>query len=291
MVSEIKNKISQSNSLIDESFDVKKTSEYQLVLQIGTDGVLLAVNDKLKNKYIAFEKYTFQNIYSFTPISELLDVLIKDSKLVAHKYKSVVCLVVNNLSTIVPNPLFENENKEQYLNFNVAVNENDLVLTDDLKNLDAKNIFALPLSLKTKLGSLYEKVSYQHFSSTLLENLLLENKNQTSKKVYVHVQATHFEVIFIDGKKLVFYNTFNHHSAEDFIYYLLFSCEQLQLNPENIEVVLLGEIEKNSALYAITQKYIRTIRWGERKSNVDYSYQLQSLPKHYYFTLFSDYSV
>jgi hypothetical protein len=291
MVSEIKNKISQSNSLIDESFDVKKTSEYQLVLQIGTDGVLIAVNDKSKNKYIAFEKYTFQNIYSFTPISELLDILVKDSKLIPHTYKWVNCLVVNNLSTIVPNPLFENENKEQYLNFNVAVNENDVVLSDDLKNLDAKNIFALPLSLKIKLDALYGKVSYHHFSSTLLDNLLFENKNQNEKKVYVHVQATHFEIVYIEGKKLFFYNTFNHHSAEDFIYYLLFSCEQLQLNPENIEIILLGEIEKNSALYAIAQKYIRNIRWGERKSNVDYSYQLQSLPKHYYFTLFSDFTV
>ncbi len=58
---------------------------------------------------------------------------------------------------------------------------------------------------------------------------------------------------------------------------------------ENIEVVLLGEIERNSLLYAIAQKYIRNLKWGERKGDVDYSYQLQTLPKHFYFTLFSNY--
>ena len=289
MLSEIKNKISQSNSFIDEAFDVKKTSDYQLIIQIGMDGILLAVNNKLKNKYIAFEKYAFQNVYSFKVVPDLLDMLMKDSKLIPHQYKSVACVVVNNLSTLIPNPLFENDKKEIYLNFNVSLEDGELVAVDDLKSLDAKNIFALPVFLKSKLESVFNHVSYHHFSSALIESLLIQNKNQTSKKLYVHIQASHFEVVLIEGKNLLFYNTFNHHSAEDFIYYLLFACEQLQLNPENIEVVLLGEIEKNSTLYAIAQKYIRNIKFGERKGDVDFSYQLQTLPKHFYFTLFSNY--
>ncbi len=288
MVSEIKNKITQSNSFIDEGFDVKKTSEYQLILQIGTDGIMLAVNDKLKNRFIALETYSFQNVHSFKVIPDLLDSL-KTGKLIPHKYKSVACVVVNNLSTIVPNPLFESDKKEQYLNFNSAIEEGDVVLAEDLKSLDAKNIFALPLSLQKKLESMYDRVSYHHFSSALIENLLIQNKNQIVKKLYVHVQASHFEVIHLEGKKLLFYNTFNHHSAEDFIYYVLFACEQLQLNPENIELILLGEIERKSTLFTIAQKYIRNIKFGERKADVDYSYQLQTLPKHFYFTLFSNY--
>jgi hypothetical protein len=277
MISEIKNKVTQSNSFIDEAFDVKKTSGYQLVIQIGIDGVLLAVNDKLNNKYIAFEKY-----------ADLIDLLTKNSKLIPHNYKSVLCLVVNNLSTLIPNPLFENEKKDLYLNFNTSLKDGEFIVVDDLKNLDAKNIFALSSGLKSKLESLYPAVTYHHFSSILIESLLAQNKNQTSKKLFVHVQASHFEVVLLDGKHLQFYNTFNHHSAEDFIYYLLFVCEQLQLNPENIEVVLLGEIERNSAMYNVAQKYIRNIKWGERKGDVDYSYQLQTLPKHFYFTLFNN---
>ncbi len=289
MISEIKNKISQSNSFIDEAFDVKKTSGYQLIIQVGTDGVLLAVNDKLKNKFIAFEKYAFQNVYSFKVIPDMLNVLFKDSKLLPHKYRLVACLIVNNRSTLIPNPLFENDKKEMYLNFNTSPEEGDLVIADDLKSLDAKNIFALPMALKNKLESIFDTINYHHFSSALIESLLIQNKNKTNKKLYVHVQASHFEIVLIEGKNLIFYNTFNHHSAEDFIYYLLFACEQLHLNPENIEVVLLGEIERNSALYTIAQKYVRNLKWGERKGDADYSYQLQTLPKHFYFTLFSNY--
>lgn len=289
MISEIKNKITQSNSFIDEAFDVNKTSNCQLIIQIGMDGVQLAVNDKINNKYIAFEKYAFQNVFSFKIVPELLDILFKNSKLVPHIYKTVACVLVNDRSTLIPNPLFENDKKEMYLNFNASLDKDDLVLVDDLKSLDAKNIFVVPSALKSKLESMYNNVSFHHFSSALIENLLVQNKNQSTKKVYVHVQASHFEVVLIEGKKLIFYNTFHHHSAEDFMYYLLFACEQLQLNPENMEVVLLGEVERNSALYNVAQKYIRNLKFGERAVDVDYSYQLQTLPKYSYFTLFSNY--
>lgn len=143
--------------------------------------------------------------------------------------------------------------------------------------------------MKAKLDSHYNNIKYHHASSTLIDTLVANNKNQTGKKLFVHVQETHFETLLIDGKNLIFYNTFNYHSPEDFIYYLLFAFEQLQLNPEKIETILLGEIEKSSAVYTVTQKYIRTLKFAERSVDADYSYQLQTLPKHFYFTLFNSY--
>jgi hypothetical protein len=176
-----------------------------------------------------------------------------------------------------------------YLNFNASVDGDHLVITDEIKSLNAKNIFALPLSLKTKLDAIYHNVSYHHVSSTLIDSLLMENKNKTTKKLFIHVQASYFNAVLIEGKNLLFYNTFNHHSTEDFIYYLLFVCEQLHLNPENVEVILIGEIEKASTIYSVTQKYIRNVKFGKRVDDADYCYQLQTLPKHFYFTLFNSY--
>ncbi len=289
MTVEIKNKITQVSSFIDEAFNEKKVLDYHLIIQIGIDSIWVAVNEKAKNKYIAFQNFTFQNVFEFDEVLNLFDILVKESRLIPHKYGSVTCVVVNNLSTIIPNPLFESDRKEMYLKFNATLTGDELVAVDDLRKLDAKNVFALPSGLKSKLEFLYKNVNYHHFSSALIEALLFQNKNQTSKKLFVHIQPTHFEAVVIEGKSLIFYNTFNHHTAEDFIYYLLFVCEQLQLNPENIEVVLFGEIEKGADIYSITQKYIRNLKFGERTDDADYSYQLQSLPKHFYFTLFNSY--
>lgn len=289
MTTELKTKIRQVNSFVDESFNAKHLSNFQLVIQIGHDGLLAVVLDKEKNKYIAFEYYSFQQIYNFEPIGDLIDIASGESKILSYKYKSVTCSVVNNLSTIVPSALFEDDRKKLYLKFNTSLQGDELVMTDELRNLDAKNVFALPFMLKAKLDSMYSKVTYHHFSSGLIETLLSQNKNETKKKLYVHVQASHFEAIVIEGKKLLFYNTFSYLSAEDFMYYLLFVCEQLHLNPENTETIMIGEIERTSAIYPLAQKYIRTLKFGTRPDNSDYSYQLQTFPKHFYFSLFNSY--
>lgn len=61
----------------------------------------------------------------------------------------------------------------------------------------------------------------------------------------------------VKGNKLILFNSFEYSSPEDFIYYILFTFEQLQLNPDSVSVKLLGTISKDSAYFEIAYKYIR----------------------------------
>ncbi len=289
MTTEIQNKLTLINSFVDEAFDAKKTASYQLLLQVGISSVLAGIYDKQKNKYIALEKYSFSNVHNFEGVSELLDTFLKESKIAKNAFGAVSCVIVNNLSTIVPDALYEEDRKKMYLKFNASLEGNEVVVTDELKSVNAKNVFAIPFSIKTKLDAQYQNVVYVHASSTLIDPLVASNKNQTGKKLYVHVQDTHFETVVIDGKNFIFYNTFNYQTPEDFIYYLLFVYEQLQLNPEKIETIFLGDVEKTSDVYTLANKYIRTLKFGARGDGADLSYQLQTLPKHFHFTLFNSY--
>jgi hypothetical protein len=280
--------INLSYSFVDEAFDSTNISAYQLIFQISFQGLSIAVNEKQKNKFIALEIFNFQNVYSFTEIVTAWDVLVKKSKLISGNYKSVICMVVNGSSTLVPEPLYEEGLERSYLKFNVPLQWNEFVMVDTVKSIEAKNVFAVPLELKSKLDSVFNNVHYRHYGSILIESVISQNKNQTGKKLYVHVQQTHFEVIVVEGKKLLFYNTFNFQSPEDFIYFLLFVLEQLHLNPENTEVIIVGEVEKNSAIIHLAQKYIRIVKFGERFSDAAFGYQLQTLPPYFYYTLFSN---
>lgn len=289
MITELNNKITPLTAFLDEAFDKTGTSGYQLIVQIGLDGVQLAVKEIRKNKFIALENYQFKDVFSFDIVTDLWDMLALESKLILPKYKQVTCIVVNNHSTIVPAPLFDAGKKTAYLQFNSSIEESDWIGVDDIKNLDAKNIFAIPLVLKEKLDSQFSGLTYHHCSTVLLESLLVQNKNQASKKFIVHIHHSRFEAIVLEGKKLVFYNTFQFLTPEDFIYYLLFIYEQLQMNPETQEAVFIGDVEKNSELFNWALRYIRTVKMGERTDTADYSYQLQTLPRHSFFTLFNSY--
>ena len=44
-----------------------------------------------------------------------------------------------------------------------------------------------------------------------------------------------------------------------FIYYILFTAEQLQLNPEYFKLEVLGAIQEDDEYYKIAYKYVRNI--------------------------------
>ncbi|MBK7855253.1 MAG: DUF3822 family protein [Bacteroidetes bacterium] len=107
--------------------------------------------------------------------------------------------------------------------------------------------------------------------------------------ITVNVSHTLFDLIITEGKKLIYYNSFTYQSTEDFMYYILFACEQMQLNPESAVFYFSGMIEKNSALYLLAQKYIRNIRFTQRPDFCEYSYRFNEVPSHYHYRLYNQY--
>ena len=77
--------------------------------------------------------------------------------------------------------------------------------------------------------------------------------------MFVHASEAHFEIVVVQNQKLLLYNSFEYKTQEDFIYYILFTAEQLQLNPENFSLKLLGKIDENDTFYSICYKYIRNV--------------------------------
>ena len=118
---------------------------------------------------------------------------------------------------------------------------------------------------------------------------MLDNKNKPDEKLYVHIQKSQVELLFVKEKKLTFYNSFNYRANEDLAYFVLFACEQLQLHPESLKLEIFGEVEKHSDVHKLLRKYVRNIEFGSRNDTCDFSYQLQTLPKHFYITLFSNF--
>ena len=93
------------------------------------------------------------------------------------------------------------------------------------------------------------------------------------------------DIVIIEGNQLLFYNAFPYHSKQDFIYFIIFVIEQLNLNPEDIELKFSGKIDKKSTLYDIAWKYIRNIGFQELPASYRYSYVFNDIPAHYYFVL------
>jgi hypothetical protein len=286
-LSAIKNKISSGISLLDETYDPATLSDCHLSIELSKDGIAAAVLDLNRNKYIALKTYNFQGSTDLRSASQKILNILDIEKLFKEEYKSISLALNTPKSTIVPNPLFDPEKKTELLSFNHSIEEDESVKVDDLKTLEAKNIYSVPALILEVLKKFQNKAKLIHHSTVLIEDILRLNKNKDGKKIFVHVQPSHFEIIITGDKKLIFYNSFQYQTSEDFIYYLLFACEQLKFNPENLELILIGQIERNSAIYSLLYKYIRNIKFGSKSESFEYSYKLKDLPDHFFYSLFS----
>jgi hypothetical protein len=286
-MSTLTRKISPSLSLVDETADVKQNKQAVLHVLAGAGSLALALLDSNQNKFVALESYNLQNTFTADALALALDQVLSTHPFLKKDYAAVRFAYDSHRSTLVPEALYDPAALDSYIRFNHSLEKDETVYSDQLRNMDTRNIFILPNVLQKTMQALYPQVKFQHSSSALLEGLARQYKNETKPKLVIHVSLTHFEIVLFEGKHLKFYNTFRHQTSEDFIYYLLFVCEQLKLNPETLDLILIGEIERNSAIYAILQKYVRNIRFGERPEVFAYAHPLNTIPKHFYANLFS----
>jgi hypothetical protein len=119
--------------------------------------------------------------------------------------------------------------------------------------------------------------------------LLNSKKEKALSSLHVHILPSSFQFIAIKGQKLELYNSFSYQSSEDFIYYLLFVLDQLGINNEEASISLTGNVEKNSVIYSILHKYIKTLTFGKRPENLKFSYILEEIPSHFHSALFNQY--
>jgi hypothetical protein len=231
----------------------------KLGIQVSLNGLSFACFDTLNNKVTLLEKILIGKLDKNASIEELFgDAFLKYPELKAG-YDEVVVIHSNNLSTFVPTALFDEEYIGSYLQFNTKVFETDFFAFDALENYEMNNVYIPYVNMNNYFIDQYGTFNYKHANSILVEKLLDLSKNSIERKMFVHVSDTHFEIIIIHGQKLEFYNSFEYKTPEDFIYYVLFTAEQLHLNPENFQLEFIGAIDEEHPLYKIAYKYIRNV--------------------------------
>lgn len=282
-------KIEAFISLKDEALLNESSGEYDLAIQLGIDFVAFCILDHERKKFLFLETYHFPGESNMVISAEHAQKIISASTLLKSAFKNTILSFVNQKSTLIPFPLFSEGHKVDYFKINHALEKGMRLHTDKIQILEAVNIYAIPDAVESSLVKQFPTAKINHFSSGLIESFLLKYRNLSKKIVVVHVQLSSFEIVVINGKNLNFYNSFSIKTPEDFVYYILFVFEQLKLNPHTIELVLCGQIIRNSELYALLYKYVKIIRFEERDHTFQYSYVFEEIPRHFYYNLFNQF--
>ena len=238
----------------------------KLSLQIAATGMSFCAIDTLSGQvsnlnYIPFGKTT--------PLEDELWKAFVHHPELKLPYDDIVLLHDNSFNTFVPNALFDENYPGSYLQYNTRVFEADVFATDKLASYDITNVYVPLMNVNNYLVERLGSFEYKNTNSILVEKLLDASVNADEKQVYVHIQTGHFEVVVVSGNKLLLFNSFDYATPTDFLYYLLFTLEQLMLNPETIKMWLLGDIRTESPLFEAAYTYVRNVALFEPETLVN----------------------
>ncbi len=232
-----------------------------LSIQVRLSGLSFCVFNTANTSVEYLVYHDFQKKLTPFEVLDRLKHIIENEPVFTQNFKSVQVIHQNDLATLVPKPLFDEAHIADYLKFNSKILKSDFIAFDEIQNNDSVNVYVPYVNINNYIFDNFGAFEYKHASTILIEAVLSKETASTNTCLYVNVDKQHFEIIAVKKGNLLLYNSFEHTTKEDFIYFILFTVEQLQLDTETLLLKLTGNIEQDDELYKIAYKYIRFVEF------------------------------
>ena len=251
------------------NIETNKLTNQRLSIQISLSGLSFSILDVSSQTIVALKSFKKSRVLTPLELLDYLKFVIDTEHLKQNTYSQITVIYRNDLSTLVPETLFDETNIADYLKFNNKILPSDFISYDQLSN-GTVNVYVPLVNINNYIYDTFGAFTYKHYSTLFIEHLI-NLKDGLDSNMFVDVDENQFEIAVLKEQKLIFYNTFSYSTKEDFIYYILFTAEQLQMNPETFPLVFSGLIDEDSELYEIAYKYVRHIS----KGNQDLGFQFE----------------
>ena len=246
--------------------EIQESSKKKLSIQFSLDGFSFYISN-YQNDISKFTSFTFTKaLKSPELILKEIQEIFKNEKCLQQDFETVNVIHQNNLSTLVPNQYFKKSNLNNYLKYSIKTIATDLIVYDELNTIKAKNVYIPFVNINNFIFQNFGEFEYKHHSSILIEKLVLQSNN--SLNFFINISQSLFDIVVIKDSKILFYNIFEYQTKEDFIYYILFTLEQLDLSKETTNISIIGAINEQSELYKILYTYIRNISFLNSKKTI-----------------------
>jgi hypothetical protein len=246
-------------NLIDHSFrDCLEESE--ISVQISLNGLSFCVITKSDSTIRAFRSYRFKNAVMLEDIlNETQEILLKDD-LIHLTYNKAKAIFINRKSTIVPDEFFNPDMVKQIMEFNQPVDELDEVHFNSLEQIKSKLIFTFPTYLAGMLTHHFKKIEFYNQAFPLIQ--LLDDFPGSTRdfKIAINLNREFFDMVVMTNNNLKLSNNYLYVSSTDLLYFILFVCKQLGINPNTSVFCFTGEQSHNSEILKGLTGYLNNIQ-------------------------------
>ena len=253
----------------------KETLNLEMSIQVSLDGLSFCTLNTVEKEVVFYNKVRLQQ--QLDPIKLLAEIEeIFETNKSLDEVKQVKLIFDNALYSLVPANLFKEENASDYLKFNTKILKTDFISHEEIGNTGIVNVYIPYTNIINFFFEKFGEFEYQHLNTILVENLLKLPKVDRPQ-IFAHVKNKQFDLVVIENGQLLLCNSFSFTEKEDFLYYILFTAEQLNLKPDEVRLYLLGAISKASPLFKIAFEYIKYVELLEINFDLQKNEKLKGL--------------
>ncbi|WP_413532312.1 DUF3822 family protein [Empedobacter brevis] len=151
-----------------------------------------------------------------------------------------------------------------------------LAIDCPLENVDASIIYNIHYPLKDVLLSLpnLQNARLYHSGKFLVDYGMINSKND---EIYINLMHQKLEVCVLSNGEFIFYNLFETKTKEDFLFYILYTLNQLDISPNTVSLYAFGDFLNLLDYQETLQKYVRHISFNDSDQQLGQYFTLYKL--------------
>ncbi|HVW60699.1 MAG TPA: DUF3822 family protein [Puia sp.] len=220
-----------------------------------------------------------------TPLAGTLKEILEGEPLLKRAVKETLLVYNFPESSLVPEPLFSMDTNKEIIDIVHGNLRKGLVLSEKIPWWELFNVYRISPELHQLLQQQFTAGKYWHYYSLLLKSYKMFDSADGQDCLKVIFYPDKMVALVIREGKVYLVQTFHYQDARDVAYYLLNTCRQLGLNPEEIRVLVGGLIDRQSALSEELYKYFLHIYFEEIDESIKITDELKELPLHYFSSI------
>ncbi len=232
---------------------------------------------------LVLRKIDFDTSNKHTSLARHLDNTWLEEPTLSLPYKTVQVAFAGPHYTIIPNRLYSEPDKAQYLlPLKTPAIVSESIFVDAVPSVDSQLIYSFPTDVVTFFKTTYDgKAQLHHSFSSLID--IYSKKAGTGKEVFINIRNYTVDAFFFDNKELIFSNQFSFQSDKDFVYYIMLLFDKFQLNQMEVPVTISGTLSADSKIYSQLYKYIQYLYFIDLPTAFSQDADLKQHPAHLFF--------
>ncbi len=239
-----------------DSFDIEKTYEYILSIQVSLDGFSFSVLSQHEDKLLAFKSNQLK-ISSTSLIPRRFDDWLKSEEFLKKPFKKIRVVVFSQKFTLIPEEYFQDGLKQEIPPLLFGEDDEQEIAENVIGELATRLIFALPKGLNKVISEQIGEYEIVHPIKIILSNLPETGKENGLILLF---DAKNFYVVLHGKNKVLLTNSFKMTHVNDVVYYVLTILKQMEISTSKTDIFIIESVNKLSGIEESLKPYFTEIK-------------------------------